>query len=230
MRLVADSGLWTTGRADVTEEPPLVALLEVSGAVLSWTLDDPDDAPPRLTFTDVSRADWLWRVLGEAGHVALVSAVRDAAVPAGGIELAGVDVAPSALAPLRRLATGHWLRRWWPASRQDGIAGLDRALLDAELALLTAGAQHFFPDDTLDSDVAGLLAPHATALLGHLVSPDPRVADLVRASAGLADGIGVDAGRWPELLAALDDSSLVVAPPSDRRDDYALAAGAGAGP
>lgn len=230
MRLVADSGLWTTGRADVTEEPPLVALLEVSGAVLSWTLDDPDDAPPRLTFTDVSRADWLWRVLGEAGHVALVSAVRDAAVPAGGIELAGVDVAPSALAPLRRLATGHWLRRWWPASRQDGIAGLDRALLDAELALLTAGAQHFFPDDTLDSDVAGLLAPHATALLGHLVSPDPRVADLVRASAGLADGIGVDAGRWPELLAALDDSSLVVAPPSDRRDDYALAAGARPGP
>ncbi|GAB4599335.1 hypothetical protein [Mycobacterium avium] len=230
MRLVADSGLWTTGRADVTEEPPLVALLEVSGAVLSWTLDDPDDAPPRLTFTDVSRADWLWRVLGEAGHVALVSAVRDAAVPAGGIELAGVDVAPGALAPLRRLATGHWLRRWWPASRQDGIAGLDRALLDAELALLTAGAQHFFPDDTLDSDVAGLLAPHATALLGHLVSPDPRVADLVRASAGLADGIGVDAGRWPELLAALDDSSLVMAPPSDRRDDYALAAGAGAGP
>ncbi len=91
MRLVADSGLWTTGRADVTEEPPLVALLEVSGAVLSWTLNDPDDAPPRLTFTDVSRADWLWRVLGEAGHVALLSAVRDAAVPAGGIELAGAS-------------------------------------------------------------------------------------------------------------------------------------------
>ncbi len=184
MRLVADSGLWTTGRADVTEEPPLVALLEVSGAVLSWTLNDPDDAPPRLTFTDVSRADWLWRVLGEAGHVALLSAVRDAAVPAGGI-------------PLRRLATGHWLRRWWPASRQDGIAGLDRALLDAELALLTAGAQHFFPDDTLDSDVAGLLAPHATALLGHLVSPDPRVADLPTASAWTP---GVGRNCLPRLM------------------------------
>ena len=165
MRLVADSGLWSTG--PVSAATPLAAVLEVSGAVLSWTVDepgDPDDAATHLTFTDFSRADWLWRVLGESGHVALASALGSADGPRS-IDLAGVDILPGSVTTLRRLAVGHWLRRWWPASRQDGIAGLDRALLDLEVALLTAGAQGFFADDTLDSDVAGLLAPHAAALV-----------------------------------------------------------------
>lgn len=228
MRLVADSGLWSTGPVD-TAAAPLVALLEVSGAVLSWTLDDPDDAAPHIAFTDVSRADWLWRVLGEAGHVAVVSAVDGAVGRPHSIELTGVELVPGSVAPLRRLATGHWLRRWWPASRQDGIAGLDRALLDVEVALLTARAQSFFPDDTLDSDVAQLLAPHAAALTAHVRSDDPRVVELVRAGAELADEIGTDGDAWSELVAAVDDSSPILTLPSHRRDDYALAAGAGGG-
>ncbi|OBG56926.1 MULTISPECIES: hypothetical protein [unclassified Mycobacterium] len=226
MRLVADSGLWTTG--PTTETTPLAAVLEVSGAVLSWTLDDPNDAKAHITFTDFGRADWLWRVLGESGHVALASAVGGADEPSS-IDLAGVDILPGSVGPLRRLAVGHWLRRWWPASRQDGIAGLDRALLDLEVAVLTAGAQGFFADDTLDSDVAGLLAPHATALAAHVADGDPRAVDLVRAGAGLADELGVDGPGWPELFAALDDSAAVLVFPSGRRDDYALAAGADAG-
>lgn len=230
MRLVADSGLWSTGSVDTVAATPLVALLEVSGAVLSWTLDDPDDAAPHITFTDVSRADWLWRVFGEAGHVAVVSALDGAAGRPQSIELTGVEPVPGSVAPLRRLATGHWLRRWWPASRQDGIAGLDRALLDVEVALLTAGAQSFFPDDTLDSDVTQLLAPHAAALKSHVRSGDPRAVDLVRAGAGLADEVGADGDDWSELIAALDDSTLILTLPSDRRDDYALAAGADGGP
>lgn len=230
MRLVADSGLWSTEPVNPTAATPLIALLEVSGAVLSWTVDDPDDAAPHITFTDVSRADWLWRVLGEAGHVALVSAVDGVPGHPRGIELAGVDLVPGSLAPLRRLAIGHWLRRWWPASRQDGLAGLDRALLDVEVAALTAGAQSFFSDDTLDSDVTQLLAPHADALMSRAHSDDSRVVDLVRASAGLAEEIGVGGDRWFELIAALDDPRLIVTMPTDRRDDYALAAGAGAGP
>jgi hypothetical protein len=235
MRLVADSGLWSTG--PVVPDTPLAAVLEVSGAVLSWTIDDPpgpgDQTSVQMTFTDVARADWLWRVLGEPGHVALASslgAVADAVDQSHHIELAGIDILPGSVDPLRRLAIGHWLRRWWPASRQDGIAGLDRAVLDVEVALLTAAAQDFFPDDTLDSDVAGLLAPHAGALITHVAAGDPRVVDLVRAGAGLADDIGVYAAQWPELFAALDDSSTILTFPSDRRDDYALAAGAGAGP
>lgn len=230
MRLVADSGLWSTEPVSPAAATPLIALLEVSGAVLSWTLDDPDDAAPQLTFTDVSRADWLWRVLGEAGHVALVSALDGAVGRPQSVELAGVDLVPGSVAPLRRLATGHWLRRWWPASRQDGLAGLDRALLDVEVAMLTAGAQSFFPDDTLDSDVSQLLAPHAAALMSHLRSDDSRVVDLIRSGAGLAEDVGADGDGWSELVATLDDSFLVRTAPSDRRDDYALAAGAGAGP
>jgi hypothetical protein len=235
MRLVADSGLWSTGPA--TADSPLAAVLEVSGGVLSWTIDDPPgDASARITFTDLSRADWLWRVLGESGHVALASAVGAVNGPADqphGIELAGVGIVPGSVDPLRRLAVGHWLRRWWPASRLDGIAGLDRALLDVEVALLTSGAQGFFTDETLDSDVVGLLAPHAPALITHLQADDPRIRDLVRAGAGLADEVGVDDDGWPELYAALDDSSMAViaelAQPSGRRDDYALAAGADLG-
>jgi hypothetical protein len=233
MKLVADSGLWTTAHTtDAALDTPLAAVLEVSGAVLSWTIDDPpgpdDGAPTQITFTDLARADWLWRILGESGHVALAAAVHDAASQS--IELAGVDIVAGSVDPLRRLAVGHWLRRWWPASRRDGIAGLDRALLDVEVALLTVGAQDFFTDDTLDSDVAQLLAPHATALLGHAGGGDPRVAELVRAGAGLADEIGMDEHDWAELFAALDDSNLILTLPSDRRDDYALAAGADASP
>jgi hypothetical protein len=240
MRLVADSGLWGTGPGhEPLAATPLVALVEVSGAVLSWMVDDPPgDAATRITFTDLSRADWLWRVLGESGHLAVASALE--AVGAVGavapttearpsIELAGVDIVPGSVDPLRRLAVGHWLRRWWPASRADGIAGLDRALLDVEIALLTSGAQGYFTDDTLDSDVVGLLAPHASALITHVRDVDPRILDLVRAGAGLADEVGVDAAGWPQLYAALDDSGTILVMPSGRRDDYALAAGAGAG-
>jgi hypothetical protein len=195
--------------------------------VLSWTIDGPPEAS-RITLTAPALADWLWRVLGEAGHVALASALQAADEPRT-LELAGVDIVPGSVDPLRRLAIGHWLRRWWPASRQDGIAGLDRALLDVEVALLTAGAQGYFFDDTLDSDVVELLAPHAPALIAHAQGGDRRVLDLVRAGAGLADEAGIDEAGWPELYAALEDSSTAaeLAQPGGRRDDYALAAGTG---
>ncbi|EUA06104.1 hypothetical protein I546_5677 [Mycobacterium kansasii 732] len=228
--MVAESGLWTTGPArQIPAAAPLTAVLEVSGAVLSWTIDDPpDDTATHIAFTDVSRADWLWRVVGETGHVALASAM--AAHPAGDLELTGVDVVPGSTAPLRRLALGHWLRRWWPASQRDGIAGLDRALLDAEVALLTAGVQVFFTDDTLDSDVSALLAPHAATLLSHLRTDDRRVLELVGAAARLADVAGIDGIDWAELSAAVDDSAVIATLPSGRRDDYALAAGTDAAP
>jgi hypothetical protein len=232
MKLVADSGLWNVGAQRAAMPTPLVAVLEVSGAVLSWTVDEPpDDAAVQIAFTDLPGADWLWRVVGDAGHVALASAV-DGRAPGdpGSIELTGVEIVPGSLTQLRRLAVGHWLRRWWPASRRDGIAALDRALLDVEVALLTAGAHGFFTDDTLDSDVTELLAPHAAALIGHLHRGDPRVGDLVRAGAGLADEADLQSSGWPELYAAVDDSSVALATPTGRQDDYALAAGTDTGP
>jgi hypothetical protein len=233
MRLIADSGLWRTTPADKPlAATPLVAVLEVSGAVLSWTVDEPpDDAATQITFTDLSRTDWLWRVVGASGHVTLASAVGGHPPDAPhSIELTGVDLVPGSLAPLRRLAIGHWLRRWWPASQRDGIVGLDRALLDVEVAVLTAGAQEFFTDDTLDSDVTDLLAPHAAGLITNLGTGDPRIGDLVRAGAELADEVGLDGIGWPELFAAVDDPSAVLTLPTGNQDDYALAASPDTGP
>lgn len=233
MRLVAESGLWSTPNgAQLVEASPLVAVLEISGAVLTFPLDDTEDEstdPVQIAFTDLSRADWLWRVLGESGHAALVTAASEA--NGDSIDVSGVDIVPGSLGPLRRLAIGHWLRRWWPASLRDGIAGLDRALLDAEVALLTADAQGFFTDDTLDSDVGELLAPHANALLMHLRTGDPRIEELVRAAAELAEETGVDNGEWPELALFVEDSSAIrqLTAPIGHRDDYALAAGSDTG-
>jgi hypothetical protein len=207
MKLIADSGLWSTGA--LVAPTPLVAVLEVSGAVLSWAVDDgPGGA--QITFTDLPRADWLWRVLGESGHSA-VAAATDGRRPDGTIELSGVGLVPGSVDSLRRLALGHWLRRWWPASHRDGIAALDAALLDAEIAVLTSAAQDFFTDGTFDSDVAGLLAPHAAALNGHVRGGDPRVMELVRAATELVDDLGIAIAE--------------PAPAPPRRDDYALAAG-----
>jgi hypothetical protein len=208
MRLVADSGLWSTGHHQ-TAQPQLVAVLEVSGAVLSWTVDDPTHAA-QITFTDLGRADWLWRVLGEPGHVALAAALNGRA-PGADVEVNGVDMRPESLEPLRRLALGHWLRRWWPVSERDGIAALDGALLDAEIAILTAAAEDYFTDDTFDSDVAALLRPHTAALSAHLSAGDPRVIELVQRCANLADDIGVALGEVDGV--------------AQRRDVYALAAG-----
>ena len=89
-------------------------------------------------------------------------------------------------------------------------------------APLTAGAQAYFLDDTLDSDVVELLTPHAPALITHVREGDPRILDMIRAGAGLADEVGMEGAGWPELLLALDDSSNVIAMPSPRRDDFAL--------
>lgn len=208
MRLIHESGLWSTGTA--AEGAPLDAPVEVAGAVLSWTIDGAAGAP-RITFTDAVMADWLWRVVGPAGHVALLAALADPAA-ADAVDAPGVEAAPEALAPLRRLAVGHWLRRWWPASARDGIPALDAVLLDAEVALLTDEAGYAFTDDTLDSDATELLGPHTAVLEGHLDSPDDRIAQLCTRALELADDLGCRGvpRRQPAV---------------PRRDDYALAAG-----
>lgn len=228
MRLVADSGLWRIGPA--VAAVPLVAVLEVEGAVLAWTVDEPPDGSlGQISLTDTARAEWLWRVLGETGHHAVAAAA--AAPPpdhTAGVDLSGVEVRPGALDGLRRLALGHWLRRWWPASIRDGITGLDPALLDAEIALLTAEAEDFVGEDTLDADIGTLLAPHAAALTMHLLVGDPRVADLVTRCVHLAEEVGVDAPGWAELGDAVDEGGSL--PTRAHRDDYALAAGMDTGP
>lgn len=210
MRIDARAGLWSFGPTPA--QPPAVAVLEVAGAVLEWTVDDPAGvAATFVTVTDVAAAQWLWRLVGAGGHAALVDVLGGDAVD-GSIDLPGIEPDADALIPLRRLALGHWARRWWPGSLRDGIPTLDAALLDAEVALLAAAAQDYFDDDALDADVAGLLASHQAALLAHRRDGDPRVVELVDACAEVAE----DAGVW-DVDAAV--------PASARRADYALAAG-----
>ncbi len=206
MKLVADSGVWTTG--PMVADAPAVAVLEVSGAILAWTVDDPRGiAATRVTVTDAVAADWLWRVVGPSAHAAIVA----------GAELAEFELFAEVFAPLRRLAVGHWLRRWWPESRRSGIPRLDRALLDGELAVLTYEAQEFFTEDTLDSDVVGLLAPHRAALLALERDGDPRVTQVVRTCTEVAD----ESGAWPASESPVLHRDSV----GGRRADYALAAG-----
>lgn len=207
MKLTAESGLWSTG--SIAAPASLVAVLEVSGAVLAWPIGDAGAEEPAITFTDHRRADWLWRLVGEAGHVAVAEALaqRD---PKRSVEMAGVATLPGPAAALRRLALGHWLRRWWPASERDGILALDRAVLDAEIALLTVGAEDYFSDDTIDSDIHGLLVPHVATLNTLAAEGDPRVTTLVQRCRELADELGLG---WTESVRA------------PRRADYALAAG-----
>lgn len=226
MRLRLDSGLWTTAPAD--DPMPLLAVLEVAGAVMSWTVDA--DGPPQIAFTDPARAEWLWRVVGESGHIALAAAIGDPSTNSDrGLDLGDVEILPGALEAPRRLAVGHWLRRWWPTSVRDAIGSLDAALLDAEIAVLTAGAQDFFTDDTIDSDVGVLVAPHAAAFTRLLGVGDPRVTELVRRAIELAEdsgaGDGPDAARWDDLFAALDQPVMAVQQVGGHQDDYALAAG-----
>jgi len=214
MRFVADSGLWSAG--PTVTAPPAVAVLEISGAVLAWTIDDPSGAA-RITFTDVPAAEWLWRVVGEAGHVAVLAALGDGVADDGRfVDVAGVEPSPDALVPLRRLAVGHWLRRWWPASARDGTVALDSAVLDGEIALLTAAAQDYFAEDTFDSDVTELLRWHGASLVAGAHGDDPRVAELVAACGELADELGVV--EWSNQVVPVGESQR-------RRDDYALAAG-----
>jgi hypothetical protein len=222
MKFVADSGLWST--SPTVAAAPAVAVLELSGAVLAWTVDEPADTEvaaasvsPNITFTDVTAAEWLWRVVGEAGHVALLAALDDGTLDEGRtVDVAGVEPSPAALAPLRRLAVGHWLRRWWPASSRDGIVALDAAVLDGEIALLTVAAQDFFGEDTLDSDVTDLLRPHRASLVAGAHGADPRVAELVDSCTELAGELGVQ--EWTDLVVPAAEAAR-------RRADYALAAG-----
>ena len=214
MRLVVQSGLWTTGES--VGPVPLATVLEVDGAVLSWTVDEPAGAA--IAFTDPARADWLWHVLGESGHRALAAVTSiEASYRPDDVELAGVELLSGSLDRLRRLSLGHWLRRWWPASERDGIASLDRAILDAEIAVLTSEAEEFLGGETLDSDVGELLSPHAAELKIHVAGGDPRVIELVRTCVELAADVGVDGAGWPDLIAALDDVTRLATPPTPAR-------------
>ncbi|AYF76377.1 hypothetical protein D7D52_23965 [Nocardia yunnanensis] len=114
---------------------PDTMVLEAIGGHLIWNvLAGP--ALPAASIDDVDSAqEWVWAVYGESVAVALDDFGRDDAPETT------VPVAESGLSVLaaaaQRLAYAHWASRWWPASVLDGIAALDPALLDRDIAALT---------------------------------------------------------------------------------------------
>ena len=123
-------GLWAIGDP-VDDPPPLLQAVEARGVLLEWPIDAPEGRAPFLTVTDTFEAEWLWQLIGERAHAALLT------MSAGGERK---EVEPKWSAPLlghlRKFAHGMWLRSWWPASIRDGLPPLDRQVLDGELVEL----------------------------------------------------------------------------------------------
>lgn len=176
--------------------------------------------PERAALVEARGALLCWDVLDLHDHPAAV--IHDAAragewlwevygpEPAAAV-LGGADaIAPEADSPVleaaRALALLRWAEAWWPSSWAAGVPPLPGPLLRAETAWRTAGIEHLLDDD---SAVERALADVDAAALGDY--PDPRVADLRADLEDLAEDHGVElAGRA-----------------SERREDYALAAGGG---
>ncbi|MGW2662449.1 hypothetical protein ACWCW7_15915 [Nocardia tengchongensis] len=127
---------------------PEVMVLEVIGGLLTWNVLAAQELPVAI-IDDVDAAqEWVWALYGEPVAVAL-DAVRPQVRELGGdlaelepaghrlTEAAAVPGLPALVVSARRLAYAHWASRWWPASMLDGIAALDPALLDRDIALLT---------------------------------------------------------------------------------------------
>ncbi|MFC3849826.1 hypothetical protein ACFORJ_06560 [Corynebacterium hansenii] len=194
----------------VAGPPPLVQVVQARGAVLEWLVGG--SRVPTLTVTDPAACDWLWRLIGERGHAAVVSAMSGEPGPAlpEGAPAMAVDVEwePELLGDLRRLAHGHWLRAWWPASPIDGVAALDGVLLHAELAVAAADLDDLLSDgaDAVDGPELAGLRDHAEGLRRRAGSVDPEVRDVALAALELIEEPAPErSGGW--------------------RDDYALVAG-----
>ncbi|MDV9171428.1 hypothetical protein R6V09_15015, partial [Streptomyces sp. W16] len=249
VRVTRDDGNGTirvapVGARPVTTADFTLAVLDVAGAVLTWSvLGDP--GPPTTEIHDAGRAQqWLWAVYGER----VAAAVHACATgdPAG----TQVPADPTVLAAdAARLGFGHWAARWWPASHLDGIPALQPDLLGLELAALTHQCQQLFdgsggafgdhgdqPDDCaaelIDDHRAALdpliqwwrAAPHSSADTAR------RLESVLRLIDDAADGAGLDSPELRGLRSYLDRPGPATAPLDPaalfaRSNGYALAAG-----
>ena len=210
MRLVADSGLWTTGQR-CRRLMPLTRCWRSAARCCPG----PSTTRRAVAAHHVHRCGTRGLAVAgprRSGHSAIVARWRQTRRP--GSWNSRPRSRTGSLDPLRRLALGHWLRRWWPASQRDGIADLDSALLDAEIALLTAAAEDFFTDDTFDFGRRRAAASACRSAQCALTQQgDPRVLD--------------SCARAPSLprTSASPFGGSVSRARAGRRSDYALAAG-----
>ncbi|WP_134325204.1 hypothetical protein [Cumulibacter soli] len=180
MRLHLSNGIWTNATDSVAAA--LTMVIEVDGGLIEWTVDEPDSA--RVALLQFDSADWLWQAVGADDYARLL------AHPPSPIE---VEWDSSVIAPLRDLALGHWMRRWWPASARDAIERLDTAVLDAELVVRTAACERFFDTAEFDAELVTLLGSVIAQQrrLDEVAGGDDRVARLLAQCRELADEFGV---------------------------------------
>ncbi|UDG96819.1 hypothetical protein [Rhodococcus opacus] len=105
-----------------------VAVLEVVGGHLSWSVLAEHPVPVAVLDDVASAQNWVWAVFGEEVALAIASG-------------SGRDVTVSPARPrvadgARRLAYAHWAARWWPTSTIDAFPPLDEGLLNGEIATL----------------------------------------------------------------------------------------------
>ena len=155
MKLTTIDGLPVLG-TPIGSAPPLVEAVEARGTLLEWELGAPEAAAPTITLLDASEADWLYLLLGEDAHVAILQAVSGG--ESGEIEPAWDR---ELLVTLRKFAHGLWLRDWWPAS-PPAFPALDVRSLDHELAELAEELELVLDDEVLPGLSRSLQVPAAS--------------------------------------------------------------------
>ncbi|MEV5648645.1 hypothetical protein AB0L57_10385 [Nocardia sp. NPDC052254] len=169
-------------------------VLETAGGHLSWSLLAGQWVPAAALHDPVVAQDWLWAVYGEP--VALAVAERTSG------NLPAEPVLPDLVDSARRLAYAHWATRWWPTSSVDGIAALDRRLLDAEIAELTEACDPIV--DGPDAQPPAVRTPF-TEVTGQ--RQDYALAAGATASTGLILAAGTTGWDWRRCPPGILDAS-----------------------
>ncbi|MEC3916177.1 hypothetical protein [Nocardia sp. CDC160] len=115
---------------------PDVMVLEVLGGHLIWNVLAAREVPAALIDNIDLAQEWVWALYGEPVALALDGIGADGAV-GDSVAVTAAPARSDLAVSARRLAYAHWAARWWPASTLDGIAALDQALLDRDIAVLT---------------------------------------------------------------------------------------------
>ncbi|MBL1074752.1 hypothetical protein JK358_10115 [Nocardia sp. 2] len=126
-----------------------IMVLEVFGGYLTWNVLAGQLIPAAVIHDADLAQEWLWAVYGEPLALALADDQEGMAEAAPAL--------PALAVSARRLAYAHWASRWWPASTLDGIAALDQALLDRDIAALTEECESLV--DGADALVAPISEP-----------------------------------------------------------------------
>ena len=163
---------------DVRRSEPLPFVEITSAAAAAWWVEGvlgadpattvagwaPDHAEAIVDGADVDSAggaDFGADDFPDDPDIALLLAVDEVEEASASFDLDLRRVGASLVA-LRRLAMGHWLRRYWPGGDRTGFGHLDPLLMDCELATLAWSLD----DILLTRQHAGpLLAPHAARLV-----------------------------------------------------------------